>query len=200
MTSQKDLFLVVPLGLVLTAFLFPYWTIWFNAPMYGKTWFEISVYPTGAVTGPIFEVNIMNHYVGIGKLEPEKMIELKLLPAVWVTIAVLVSVAWLWRETRKGLLLWCLALVILVAVPVYHWIFLDKYLNTRDPDAPVKAGYVPPLIIGADKVANIYRVAYLNLGYYLPVAALILTAPWISRKIDHFLDRIGKRRLCTYFS
>jgi len=190
--SLKDLFFIAPLVLVLVAYLFPYWTIWFNAPMYGKTWFAISVYPTGVVTGPVFEVNIMNHYVGIGKLEPEKMVELKFLPAVWGVVAVLVSLAWLWRGTRKGLLAWLLALVILIAVPVYHWVFLDKYLNTRDPDAPVKAGYVPPLIMGSDKVANIYRVAYLDLGYWLPVVALIITAPRISRRIDKILGGATK--------
>jgi hypothetical protein len=56
----------------------------------------------------------------------------------------------------------------------------------------VKAGYVPPLIMGSDKVANIYRVAYFELGYWLPVAALIITAPRISRRIDKIIGGATK--------
>lgn len=192
--SLKDLFLFVPLGLVLVAYLFPYWDIWFNAPMYGHTWFEISVYPTGVVTGFLWEVNIMNHYVGIPPLEPEKMVELKALPFVWVALAVFISLAWLWRWSRKGFLAWLLALAVLVSLPAFHWYWLYIYLNTREPLEAINPGYVPPILIGSDRVANIDRLATFDLGYWLPVVALILTSPWISRRIDNILVKIATRK------
>ncbi|AET32193.1 hypothetical protein [Pyrobaculum ferrireducens] len=184
---MKKYFFIVPLALVLIGYAFPVWTIWFNAPMYGHTWFSISVYPTGTVAGPVFEVNIMNHYVGIGKLEPEKMIELKFVPAVWALLAVFVALAWIKRNSRLGLVFWLLAVAVLVGFVAYHWYFLDKYLNTRDPMAPVKAGYVPPLVMGSDKVANIYRVAYYDVSYWLAWVAVVITAPGINRRIEKFL-------------
>jgi copper chaperone NosL len=57
---------VVGAALLLGSYLFPYWGVFLKAPQYPEG-LRLTVYMSHVV-GDVDEVNLLNHYIGMGKL------------------------------------------------------------------------------------------------------------------------------------
>ncbi|MDZ7847881.1 MAG: hypothetical protein U5L96_14610 [Owenweeksia sp.] len=83
---------LVAVGCLLMLFFFPLWQVSLIAPQYpdGVTMYIWINQITGSEPGTLQNINILNHYVGMQKIEPDSIPELSYFPYVvgaWVCLA-----------------------------------------------------------------------------------------------------------------
>lgn len=176
--KRLTVFTILPLFFVLFSLPLPLWTISLNAPMYGQRWLVVTVVPLTGVHGDVEEINIVNHYVGLGEIKPEKIPELSYLPPLYIVLTVLtLSTGLLRHKTRAHKILWLLSLIIIVSVPIYIYIWLYNYTHTIYPGAAIKIEPFDPPFFGYYEVANFRMTSYLGPAFFLPLAAVMLQIP-----------------------
>jgi copper chaperone NosL len=160
------------------------WTIRFFAPQYPYG-LELHVY-TYTIGGgndgkDLPEINTLNHYVGMRKLDPAEFADLDFLPfAVGALVLLTLRVAAI-GDVR--------ALVDLAVLTGYFGVFslgrfaymLYTYGHHLDPHAPIQmAGFTPP-VIGTKAIANFSVSSYPALGTVLITLfgiTVVLLALW----------------------
>ncbi len=173
----KALFFISAL-LLLSLFLFPMWKITLIAPQYpsGVTMFIWINKINGTEPGTLQNINILNHYVGMKKIEPESIPELKYFPIV-ITIMSVLGMAlalsnrkWLWVS-------WMVLLAILAVLGMYDfYLWGYDYGHNLDPTAPIKIpgmAYQPPLV-GNKLLLNFLAKSWPATGGWLIVLTFIL--------------------------
>lgn len=150
----RILFFVAGL-LLATTFFLPMWQIQLWAPQYPE---GLSLYIwADKFTGDVQTVNILNHYIGMAKIEAEAFPELKMFPVAFGILlgaAFLVAIigrrlfAYLWTAGVVGFASWSM-------LDFYNWEY--KFGRNLNPDAAIKMDdmiYQPPLI-GSQQFLNI---------------------------------------------
>ncbi|MEM0481499.1 MAG: hypothetical protein QXM16_01230, partial [Nitrososphaerota archaeon] len=171
-------FTVIPAVLVLLSLPLPLWVINLNAPMYAQRWLEVAVIPLTGIHGDVNEVNIVNHYVGLAEIKPEKIPETVYLPPLYGVLTVLTVLTGLLRHKRRAhTLLWLVSLVLVVAIPAYIYNWLYNYTHTIHPGAPVKIEPFDPPFFGFYEIANFKIIGYLGPAFFLPLVAVLLQIP-----------------------
>jgi hypothetical protein len=143
------LLLLTPLLLALIA---PLWQMRFAAPQYPDG-LRLDIY-TYTVTGDVQEVNTLNHYIGMGKIDRAALSDLTFLPFAIGVFALLVLRAAALGDLRS--------LVDLVALYLYFGIFsfarfaytLYVFGHNLDPKAPFRVEPFTPTVLGTGEVAN----------------------------------------------
>ena len=132
-------------------FLFPMWKIYLDAPQYPEG-LEMHIWINkigGNTEFTLQNFNILNHYIGMEKIQADSFKELKIMPPVviaFIVSALLLAVF----PKRKGIIAWVGALIIGGVVGLtdfYMW--LVKFGTELDPTAPIKVPgmtYIPPFI------------------------------------------------------
>jgi hypothetical protein len=155
---------VIPLALATTQKL---WTIHFMAPQYPKG-LVLEVYPYTIAGGnegvDLSEINTLNHYVGMKKLDPADFADLDFLPFAMGILAVLALRVAAIGDVR--------ALLDLAVLTSYFGLFsfgrfvfmLYNYGHDLDPRAPITlAAFMPP-ILGSKQMANFTVESWPALG------------------------------------
>jgi hypothetical protein len=159
--------LLVPLALGATQRL---WTIQFRAPQYPEG-LELHVYSytiSGGNEGQdLREINTLNHYVGMRKLDPVDFADLDFIPfAIGGLVLLTLRVAAI-GDLR--------ALLDLAVLTGYFGLFslgrfvytLYGYGHQLDPTAPIHMeGFMPP-VVGTREIANFYVSSFPALGTLL---------------------------------
>lgn len=139
-------------------FLFPMWKIYLDAPQYPEG-LEMHIWINkigGNTEFTLQNFNILNHYIGMEKIEAESFKELKIMPPVvigFIVSALLLAVF----PSRKGMIVWVVALMIggiVGLIDFYLW--LVRFGTELDPSAPIKVPgmtYIPPFI-GSKSLLN----------------------------------------------
>jgi hypothetical protein len=143
------LLLLTPLFLALIA---PIWQMRFEAPQYPQG-LQLTIFPY-TVTGDVQEVNTLNHYIGMGKIDRAALSDLDFLPFAIGAFALL-----LLRVVAMGDLR---SLVDLVALYTYFGVFafarfaytLYVFGHNLDPKAPFQVEPFTPTVFGTGTVAN----------------------------------------------
>jgi hypothetical protein len=143
------LLLLAPLLLAVIA---PLWQMRFAAPQYPDG-LRLDIY-TYTVTGDVQEVNTLNHYIGMGKIDRAALSDLSFLPFAIGTFALLLLRAAALGDLRS--------LVDLVALYTYFGIFsfarfaytLYVFGHNLDPKAPFRVEPFTPTVLGSGEVAN----------------------------------------------
>ena len=167
------LLLLIPAALLLASLLLPYWGITLHAPQYPKGLrIEAFAYK---FTGDVFEVDGLNHYIGMMKLENAAVIE-RQLALVAIPIIALLAVASFWL---RGI--WrTLARVPIVIYPLvfvgdlFAWLYYAG--NSLDPKAPLSSSIEPftPHIVGIGTIGQFSTEAMFMSGFALAVAAALI--------------------------
>ena len=182
--------------LLLTLYSLPLWQITLIAPQYPKgVKLHIHIDKLGGPEpGTLQNINILNHYVGMKKIEPESIPELKLLP--WVVCAYIVLALFVAIFNRKWMYhAWVILLVCGMIVGLYDFYLWEyDYGHTLDPNAPMVfegQSYQPPLI-GSKKLLNFIATSYPHHGGWAMVGSLVLAllATFIRRKQYDQLETI----------
>lgn len=155
--KSRILILVAGFILIFTYFL-PIWSISLDAPQYPE---GIGMYIflntiQGHHPHDLDNINGLNHYIGMKKIVPDSIPELKFMPfimAFMIVFAILIyfinKKLWVW--------IWVILFFILMAVGLYdYYIWGYDYGHNLDPHAAIKVpgmSYQPPLI-GTKKLLN----------------------------------------------
>jgi len=174
---SRGLLALASLLLILTYFL-PLWRIELVAPQYpeGLRMFIWVNRITGGTEFDLYNINLLNHYIGMKPIEPEAIPELKILPFI---IGFLIAFGLLSAILGKRVLLyaWVITFVLLGVAGLadfYKWEY--DYGHNLDPNAPIKIpglAYQPPLI-GTRQLLNMLASSFPDVGGYIAVVSLFI--------------------------
>ncbi len=156
------------------SYVLPWWDFQLYAPQYPQG-LELVVSLTG-VTGDTAEINIINHYIGMGHLEDAAQFEKAWGGWLVGALALAVSVVTLAAGKRLG---WLAALAgigfpIGFLVDTQYWLY--RFGHDLDPKAPVHIAAFTPTLFGEGKVGQFRTVATPELGFWLAMAGVVLVA------------------------
>ncbi|MBU3740787.1 MAG: hypothetical protein FGM24_00715 [Candidatus Kapabacteria bacterium] len=167
---------------LLGLFAFPMWSIWLEAPQYPKG-SELGIFVhvdkvEGSRPNDLDNINNLNHYIGMKRIEPDAIPELQYMPMVVIALVGLgLLAAALGR--RWVIVVWLMLLVAAGTVGMidfYQWEY--DYGHNLDPHAIIKIdgmSYQPPLI-GSKQLLNFTAHSYPSIGFGFIVLAFALGA------------------------
>jgi len=171
-------------------FIFPLWQITLEAAQFpGGLRLNIWINKFSGDEGGgdiISNINILNHYIGMQKIEPDSIPELKYFPFVVYAMMALGVVATL-INSSKGFLIWGIIMTVLGILGVYDfYLWMYDYGHNLDPTAPIKVPgmtYMPPLF-GEKDLLNFYVKSYPRGGTIFLTISIIMSyvAFWLRRK------------------
>jgi hypothetical protein len=178
--------LIMILGVILLGgiFLFPLWQIELEAAQFPggldlNIWINKFSGGEGNGEGNILQnINILNHYIGMQKIEPESIPELKYFPYVVYAMMALGLIAAVINK-RWGYAIWVIIMAVLSILAVYDfYTWMYDYGHNLDPEAPIKVpgmSYMPPLF-GEKDLLNFYVKSYPQLGTLAMILSILFGA------------------------
>jgi len=166
--------LLLAASLMGSVYFMPIWHIDLFAPqypegMYMQIWLD-------KMTGDIRNINLLNHYIGMAAIEPDKIPELRYLP---LGVAALIFGAIVTALVKN---IWVVRSYVTIFVAASTAAFYDFYLwgyrygHNLDPKASIKMpgmSYQPPLI-GSKTLLNITAWSMPSSGGYIFGVATLL--------------------------
>jgi copper chaperone NosL len=187
--NRRDRRVVLALALAGAAlfgasYFFPWWDFELYAPQYPKG-LELVVSLTG-VTGDTSEINIINHYIGMGHLEDAAQIERAYGGWLVGALAMAVVVGLLAAGRKLGWLagLAGLGFPIGFLADTQYWLY--QFGHDLDAKAPVHIKPFTPTLFGEGKVGQFHTIATPDLGFWLAiagVATVALSVYWRQRRV-----------------
>jgi copper chaperone NosL len=159
--------------LLLSVFL-PYWHMELDAPQYPDGLF-LTAY-VNHLDGDVDEINALNHYIGMRPLEQAAAFERA--ASVWLMVAMVLLM--------EGAALVHSRWAVLLALPAVgfpigfladlQW-WMAHFGQNLDPSAPLSSSIKPftPTVLGEGGIGQFKTYAELGTGYWLSVAASLLT-------------------------
>ncbi len=175
---------------VLGVFAFPLWRVTLEAPQYPEG-IGMLIHVNG-VTGvgehDLDNINGLNHYIGMHRIEPDAIPELRYMP--WIAVAIaLTGVLVAWSGSRALFLGWAGAVLAILGAGVYDfWRWEYDYGHNLNPDAAIRIPgltYQPPLF-GSKQILNFVANSFPDVGGWLLIGAgvvigavfVYLLVPW----------------------
>lgn len=177
-TDSKIIIGIASLILILT-FFFPLWKINLEAPQYPegiglKIWINKI---TGQNPNDLDNINGLNHYIGMKKIEPDSIPELKVMPYI-IIFMILFGLTTAITGKRFLAYSWIALFIILAAIGLYDFYLWEyDYGHNLNPNAAIKIpgmAYQPPLI-GAKQLLNFNAISLPDISFYLLVTVVVLT-------------------------
>ncbi|MBS1504731.1 MAG: hypothetical protein JST32_21905, partial [Bacteroidetes bacterium] len=147
MKPKSRILIGISIVLMLSAYVLPLWHILLDAPQYPEG-LEMKIWLTG-LSGNINQINGLNHYIGMKRIEVNDFKEFKILPYVYGAVLLLgvISIA---INSRRLAIGWFISLCLFGIVgfsDFYVWEY--NYGHNLNPHAAIKIEgmyYQPPLI------------------------------------------------------
>ncbi|WP_457642600.1 hypothetical protein [Persephonella sp.] len=164
--------------ILIGVFFFPLWEITLIAPQYpeGLRMYIWVNNITGGTPHDLYNINLLNHYIGMKPIKPEEIIEIKIMPFLFGFLT-LAGLAIAVLGNRKLLFAWVVLFIVLGVVGLvdfYLWEY--DYGHNLDPKAPIKIpgmAYQPPLI-GCKMLLNMKACSFPSKGAYIAVASMVI--------------------------
>lgn len=170
-------------------FLFPMWSIHLEAPQYpGDNALGILIHINkidGVNPNDLDNINGLNHYIGMKRIEPDAIPELQYMQYVVIGL-IIIGVAVAAIGKRPLILVWLLLLAVAGTLGMYDFYMWEyDYGHNLDPHAAIKIpgmSYQPPLF-GSQQLLNFTAHSYPATGFYFILigGAMAALAWWISR-------------------
>lgn len=155
---------------LLCALFLPFWHMELQAPQYPKG-LQLTAY-VNHVEGHVREINALNHYIGMRKLEDAAALEKTV--SVWAVIALVLLVEGAAAIHSRWATLLVLPVILFPAFFLLdlHWWLKDFGLNL-DPHAPLSSSVKPfvPTVLGVGTIGQFKTVATMGWGLYLAWSA-----------------------------
>ncbi|MBK8166621.1 MAG: hypothetical protein IPK64_11820 [bacterium] len=173
--------LIIPLGF---SFFFPLWRIAMRAPQYPRgLHMDIYAYKLdGGNNGhDVAELNALNHYIGMHKLERSTVPELGWIPFAFGALALLTL-----RVAVLGRVRDLVDLSVMISYMTLFFfarfvLMLYRYGHDLDPTAALKLKPFMPVVIGTKQIANFTTQSYPLAGTFLVglyAAGVIFLTGW----------------------
>lgn len=159
-------------------YLFPIWSISLEAPQYPEG-IGLNIYVDtieGKAPQDLQNINGLNHYIGMKKIEPDSIPELRFMPPIIAFLIVSGLVVAVFGN-RKWIMAWLVLfglLAIVGLVDFYIWEY--DYGHDLDPNAAIKIpgmSYQPPLI-GSKKILNFNATSLPHIGFFFALTSMAL--------------------------
>jgi len=157
--------------LLILVFFFPIWKISLQAPQYPEglglhIWIN---QVTGENYHNLESINGLNHYIGMKKITPDSIPELKIMPTI-IIFMILFGLFASFKGSKKLVVVWILLFVILAVaglVDFYMWEY--NYGHDLNPNAPIKIPgmYYQPPLLGSEKLLNITATSIPYIGTWI---------------------------------
>ncbi|GJM40012.1 MAG: hypothetical protein DHS20C20_02940 [Ardenticatenaceae bacterium] len=161
----------------------PYWEMELQAPQYPKG-LHITAY-VNELTGDLFEINGLNHYIGMRPLEEAAQFE-KSISRIAIGLLALLTLTSVFIRTKWIVLLALPAITmpVLFLADLQWW--MAKFGTDLDPKAPLSSAIEPfvPTVLGRGVIAQFETIARPGIGLYLAILAsiLVIVALYFHRK------------------
>lgn len=159
--------------LLIVSIFFPYWEMELLAPQYPNG-LRITAY-VNELTGDLFEINGLNHYIGMRPLEEAAQFE-KSISIIAISALSLLILAAIFVHTKWVVLLALPAVFmpVLFLADLQWW--MRKFGTELDPAAPLSSAIEPfvPTVLGRGTIAQFETVAAPGIGLYLAILASVL--------------------------
>jgi len=164
--------------MILGVFVFPLWVISLLAPQYPQG-LGLLIHVNrieGVSPYDLQNINGLNHYIGMHKIEPGVIQELRYMKYFALGLALAAALVALLRR-RALLLAWTIIAISLAGVGMYDFYQWEyKYGHDLDPSAAIKVPgmtYQPPMF-GTRQMLNFTATAWPGVGGWLAMAAVAL--------------------------
>jgi hypothetical protein len=165
--------MVCAAALIIGSYFLPTWRLTLLAPQYPQ---GLTVSISGAgMTGDVAEVDTLNHYIGMMRLEDLAVPERRLWPWGIAVLAVVLLLAAVLRGRLAAVLsLAAVVYPVTVAVDLYLW--LDYAGHHLDPHAALSSSIQPfmPAFVGSKMVGQFETTAGFGSGFALTLVAAVL--------------------------
>ncbi len=164
--------------ILIGVFFVPLWKITLTAPQYpeglGMLIWVNNI--TGEKPHDLYNINLLNHYIGMALIEPEKVPELKIMPVVFVFF-ILFGLFGAITGKKWVLKTWVILFIVfgLIGIADFWW-WEYKYGHNLDPNAPIRIpglAYQPPLI-GCKTLLNMKACSWPVIGTYIALLSLLM--------------------------
>ena len=176
--------------LVGAALEWPIWRMKLQAPQYPQ---GLAIVAYGdRVEGDLYEINIINHYVGMAKIEAVPAPEMRLYPWAVAALLLLCLAAPIHRVTAWLAIAATAAMPLVVLADLQWW--LHRFGRNLEPSAPLRLEPFTPLALGSSRIGNFESTAMISrgLGAMLVAAAVLAVGLYLGRR-----SRAGVARLAV---
>ncbi len=167
-------------GLLLLGLELPLWRMTLEAPQYPQG-LHLRAYGD-RIEGDLREINIINHYIGMGKLEPVPAPEMELFGLGMAALLILVVLAPLHRRLHYLAIAATAAMPLVILADLQLW--LHRFGRDLDPTAPLRQKPFTPLALGVSKIGNFTTTGSLGWGFLclLGAAAVLALGLYLARR------------------
>lgn len=162
--------------MLLASLLLPYWTIELEAPQYPEG-LTATTYVT-RMTGDVHEIDELNHYIGMMKLENAARLEKRLAVYLVPVAAALLLLSWFFRGWKAGLMrVPAIIFPFGVVGDLFAWLYYAGH--HLDPKAALSSSIkaFTPAIVGRGTIGQFHTMARFEIGFWLAaLGALIVIA------------------------
>lgn len=162
---------VLVIGCVIAAWKLPLWSMRLDAPMYPKGLMMIAY--GDKLEGDLYELNIVNHYVGMKHITIDEFTLMSLFPIGLIGI-VLLGILPVFAPKMRSLCAWA-AVIFPIGILVSIQYYLYAFGHGLNPEAPIKIPEFTPIAIGKSSIVNFTASSMIGWG----LAALFLAAAFI---------------------
>ncbi|MES1259473.1 MAG: hypothetical protein ABUL71_02675 [Gemmatimonadota bacterium] len=179
MSLRARLLMLIASLLVGGALLLPLWEVRLVAPQYPEG-LGLRIHMNtvvGIKPNDLQSINGLNHYIGMKTIEPDAIPELRFMP--WIVIGLVVAgVVTAWLKSRRGMMAWLVAFVLLGCVGLWdfhRWEYDYGHNLDRENAIIVVPGmnYQPPLV-GSKQLLNFTATSFPGTGTYVLGAGFLL--------------------------
>jgi copper chaperone NosL len=160
-------------------YLFPLWSVRLTAPQYPEgLGMQIRINTVeGATENDLNNINNLNHYIGMKRIEPDAIPELRIMP--WIVAAIIVTgLATAALAKRKLVYAWTagfLAIAIVGLIDFWKWEYdYGHHLDNEHAILKIPGMTYQPPLIGAKQLLNFRAVSLPSMGGVLAGVALAL--------------------------
>lgn len=187
LNGLSRIWLVLSVGALAGALLLPLWKIHLLAPQYMEG-LQLTIYAWQLEGGnggqDLFEINNLNHYIGMKPIEQADFVEMKWIPFAFGIFAMLALRAAVHGRMSHVVDLMALFLYFGVFSMGSFWYRLYSYGHKLDPTAPMTIEPFTPTLLGSQQIANFVQTSLPMSGtFFLSLFPLCLVlAVWSSRR------------------
>lgn len=164
--------------LLIALYFLPIWSISLEAPQYPEgIGLNIHIHTIeGKKPQDLQNINGLNHYIGMKRIEPDSIAELKYMPPIIAFLIVTGLIVAIWGN-KKWVMIWLVLFMLLAVVGLvdfYLWEY--DYGHNLNPNAAIKVPgmtYQPPLI-GSKALLNFNAVSLPHTGFFFALASMFL--------------------------
>lgn len=152
----------------------PYWNFHLVAPQYPKG-LNLQIQLTG-ITGDLFEIDILNHYIGMKPLSEGALLEAAMSPYIVTLVVLAVMTGIIAAGKRIGAigLLPALGLPIGFVLDTLYWMY--RFGHELSVDQPITFKPFMPTLLGSGVIGQFHTTAWPGSGFWLAILGGVCVA------------------------